>query len=373
MTVTMSSETLTKSKYLGERLKQELASWEQKKGKKFYTIPQIKDRFSVSPVTAFKAVSGLVKDGYLTSRRGSGYFVANKPVFDDLHPSFKSSASQTKRILLIGDSEEITQPKMSAGLRDACSKAKYRLELLPFDTPDLTSISNEPDVAGIVIEAGQRTIPLAQINKPKIVIGHWPNLDDGVRCFIADAEQASIDTVSYLCGLGHNRIAILLADLRSDWQLPDENISHFVAGFRKGYQIYNLPWDEDLIWVNRQRPQREYICELVHSFREKEITAAFIPEWGTMIAFIQELHRSGMDVPADISLVAYGDSEFSKHIYPRLTTFDVFIRDISRKAGEVIIGYDRNEIELPTQKYVKFPAELIIGESAASLYATSVT
>ena len=369
----MRLETLTKSKYLGEQLKRELASWEHGKGTKFYTIPQIKDRFSVSPVTAFKAVSGLVKDGYLTSRRGSGYFVANRPVFDDLHPSFRSSASQTKRILLIGDSDEITKPKMSAGLGDACSKAKYRLELLAFDTPDLTEIANEPDVAGIVIEAGQRTIPLAQINKPKIVIGHWPNLDDGVRCFIADAEQASIDTVSYLCGLGHRRIAILMADLKSDWQLPDENIAHFVAGFRKGYRVYNLPWDEDLIRVNRQRPQREYVSELVHCFREKEITAAFIPEWGTMIAFIQELHRSGMDVPGDISLVVYGESEFSKYIHPRLTTFDVFIRDISRKAGEVIIGYDRDGTELPAQKYVKFPAELIVGESVLPLYPRSAT
>lgn len=353
-------QVLSKSEHLGEKLKQELASSQLVRGERFYSIPQVSERYAVSPATAYKVVSGLVKDGYLRSHRGKGYFIEKKPAGGK--SSSPATAAVARTLLLVNDFGESSPPsKVLAGIQDACQESGYRFEIISLIDFNLTEISRREDVAGLILGVDRVGTSIGRIAKPKICIGHWSDPDDGVISFVADAERAAMEAVRHLCGLGHQRIGFLLGVAPARVAMPF--CGQVVAGLRRGCQMYGLDWDEGLLYTDQRRPESELVEEFASTYREKQITAAFVPTWTAVLQLIRRLRRDGLAVPEDLSLVAYGEDELTPHIQPAMTSFDLFIRDIARQAGRMLIEHDRDGKPLPRTRFVTFPVELLVRQS----------
>lgn len=353
-------QVLSKSEHLGEKLKRELASDELSLGQRFYSIPQVSRRYAVSHATAYKVVSGLVKDGFLRSHRGKGYYVEKKPAGG----SAAEPSTQLRTLMLVNDFGESSPPvKVLAGIQDACREAGYRFEIISLGDKGFLDLAARGDVAGLILGHGYEGAPVGRVGKPKICIGHWSNPDDGVISFIADAERAAMELVRHLCGLGHQRIAFLLGEAPTPVAMAF--CGQVVAGLRRGCQMYGLEWDEGLLYANLRRPEPQLIEDFVSTFQEKRITAAFVPTWSAVLQLVRRLRHKGLSVPDDLSLVAYGEDELTPHIQPAMTSFDLFIRDIARQAAQMLIENDRDGKPLPKTRFVTFPVELLVRKSTA--------
>ncbi|MCC6424064.1 MAG: substrate-binding domain-containing protein, partial [Phycisphaerales bacterium] len=306
-------QVLSKSEHLGEKLKQELSTGRLGLGERFYSIPQVSERYAVSPATAYKVVSGLVKDGYLRSHRGKGYFVEKKPT--GRKPSSPAAETGLRTLLLVNDFGESSPPaKVLAGIQDACRESRYRFEIISLSDGNFLEIAAREDVAGLILGIDRESTPIAKVTKPKICIGHWADPDDGVISFIADAERAATETVRHLCGLGHQRIAFVLGEASARVTTPF--CAQVVAGLRRGFQTYGLEWDEGLLYMDLHRPESQLIEEFISTFRDRQITAAFVPTWSSVLQLVRRLRREGLSVPDDLSVVTYGEDPLTPHIQP---------------------------------------------------------
>ncbi len=348
-----------KTEYLSEKLKQELLSDEFEIDSKFFTIPEMAKRFNVSPVTAHKAARNLVEQGYLRSVARKGYFVSAKPNRSDLLPMFNELT--TRRILFIVKPADMgkSSVKVISGMQPVCIREKCRIEIVPSNAPDIVEQANSPDVAGVILEILDDFPEVNLINKPKICIGRWPKPTDSVASFVGDIEEAMNMTVEYFHKFGHKRISMLIG--KSGESVNEPMISKIMAGYMRGNRICSLGWDESQLYVEPQEGHHTLVQRFVREFKSKGITAVFVLHWSTLMVLLQELHRNDMDVPNDLSVIVYGESEFTPHVRPKMTRFELHIQEISRRAAEAI--FNASEDDANRSYTVLFPVELLEGES----------
>jgi LacI family transcriptional regulator len=78
---------------------------------------------------------------------------------------------------------------------------------------------------------------------------------------------------------------------------------------------------------------------------------------GVMLA----LHRSGLEIPADVSVTGFDDTPMSEIVWPPLTTIRQPIKDLSERAVHLLVENQANcEV-----RYDPLPFELIVRESTA--------
>lgn len=364
MAPTLASPTvLTKSQLLCEQLKRELAISPFAAGAKFYSVDEVSRRFSVSPATAQKVVAGLVKSGYLSSQRGRGYFLQNKPRRDDLHAMFKTAVKPDRLVYVNVHTDPPS--KLFEGLQGACEPHGYRLEVLNVSSADFLDAANDPSVAGLIVIPYHADSRVAQVRKPKISIGHWPRTQDAdVISFIADAEEAGAQAVSHLCGLRHERIALIAA--QDEEGIVPKYVAQLIAGFRRGYQKYGLNWSDDLIYVSMEKRDEQVCREFLDTFQQRGITAAMMANWGSTATIYREFVATSRRFPDDLSIIGYGHHAFQQFVRPQpMTHFDLKMRAIAQQAAKMLIEHVLKKRPLPQQRYVTFPVDLLVGESTA--------
>jgi LacI family transcriptional regulator, repressor for deo operon, udp, cdd, tsx, nupC, and nupG len=97
-------------------------------------------------------------------------------------------------------------------------------------------------------------------------------------------------------------------------------------------------------------------------------TAVFCASDEMAMGFISELHRSGVSVPRDVSVVGFDDLEITSHFVPRLTTIHQPRNVIGRVAAEVLLERIkltmRERLRQPAPRLI-LPVELVVRESTA--------
>ncbi len=348
-----------KAEYLSEKLKSEIVSGGFEIDSKFFSIPQMAKKFNVSPVTAHKAATNLVKQGYLRSVARKGYFVSAKPNKNELLPMFSDVA--TRRILFIVKPEDMgrTSPKVISGLQPVCIRENCRIEVVPANAPDIVEQANSSDVAGVILEILDDFPEINLISKPKICIGRWPNTSDEVASFVGDIEEAMNMTVEYFHRFGHERISMLIG--KSGESINEPMLSRIMAGYMRGHGSCRLGWEYEQLYVEPETEHHELVRRFVREFRYKGITSVFILHWSTLVVLLQELSCNGLGIPEDLSVIVYGESEFTGHVRPKMTRFELHITKIARQAAETIFNSDK---KTECHAYTTlFPVELLEGES----------
>jgi LacI family transcriptional regulator len=78
---------------------------------------------------------------------------------------------------------------------------------------------------------------------------------------------------------------------------------------------------------------------------------------GVMLA----LHRSGLEIPADVSVTGFDDTPMSEIVWPPLTTIRQPIKDLSERAVHLLVENQANG----EPRYDPLPFELIVRESTS--------
>ncbi len=183
----------------------------------------------------------------------------------------------------------------------------------------------------------------------------------GVRV-VSDDYDGMRQIVEHLTQLGHKRIA---------------HITHSVTrGFayerRQGFIDAMLDCDQKvskdlLITCDMKLAGIEArVTELLRSSRQLP-TAITCGSDNIALVVIKALYNAGLKVPDDISVAGFGNLNFSKFLFPPLTTVDHPCPAIGKKTAELLIGQcekPKEEANIPAVE-AKIPVEIVIRESTA--------
>lgn len=154
-----------------------------------------------------------------------------------------------------------------------------------------------------------------------------PTLDEykGLGVGMDDA-SAACEMTEYLLDLGHEDVAIIKGP-------PDHIASRLrFSGYQRAYEKRGKTLDDsavlsgDFTYLSGMEATRVLLA------RETPPTAIFACNDDMAAGAIAAAHQAGLNIPEDISIVGFDDTENAASMWPPLTTIRQPIRDMARSA-----------------------------------------
>jgi LacI family transcriptional regulator len=200
-------------------------------------------------------------------------------------------------------------------------------------------------------------LEFASLKIPTVLIDRAINtwLVDSVSL---DNVAAAFEATNYILDLGHRRIATITGP---------QHVStgaERLAGFLQALAAYRVAPDPLLI---RSGDYREDVAFSVtrELFRlPQRPTAIYVANNQMLIGVLRAISDAGLSCPADISVVATDDVNWTTALCPRLTTVRQPVAEMGNEAVRLLVQrLDRSSTEPPTR--VVMQPTLIVRESCA--------
>jgi LacI family transcriptional regulator len=171
---------------------------------------------------------------------------------------------------------------------------------------------------------------LAEQSTPVVLLDRFLPLE--VDQVGTENEEPAAQLVEHLAELGHRRIG-LVAGLEG-LSTTEERI----AGYRKGLQHSGIDFDPALVahGASQHEPARAATNRLLE--RGDPPSALLAANSAMTIGVMHALRERGLEVPADIALVAFDDFEWSDLFRPRLTVIAQPTRVIGARAVQLLLA-----------------------------------
>ncbi len=124
-----------------------------------------------------------------------------------------------------------------------------------------------------------------------------------------DEERVSGEATEHLINMGHRRIAFLGGSLNYSYT------SERIAGFRKAMEAHNLPVDENHILLGYDENTAAQLL-----LGNPQITGVVIINELFASRLLPLLQAEGKQIPEDLSVVTFDDTEISRTFQPPLTS-----------------------------------------------------
>lgn len=240
---------------------------------------------------------------------------------------------------------------------DDFHKVKQAFSQKRIDGGILVGIQND---INLVSEMVQQDAPLVLIdyNISEIMSEH---LDKNHLAIINSRDyEGTVEAMEYLIGLGHQDIGIICGKMDTF-----SGRERYMA-YKDTMQKYGLSVEEKFLL------EGNFLKETAYTSVEKLIatgelpTALFCANDAMAIAAIEALNASGLQVPADVSIVGFDDASLSSHINPKLTTVRLPIAEMAKAAVDKVISLCQDEST--SFSTMSFPTKFIIRESCSQLH-----
>ena len=177
-----------------------------------------------------------------------------------------------------------------------------------------------------------------------------------------DEYQAAYDMTRHIIALGHECIGFIIGN-------PEQVASgRRLNGFRDAMEEAGLDVPDALVAQGQFTYRSGMVAADKLLSADPRPTAIFASNDDMAAATVAVAHRRHLDVPSDISVCGFDDTDLARSIWPELTTIRQPIRDMTAKAVEMIAMLSRaqrnGEPVKPT--HMTFPHELIRRASDAA-------
>lgn len=330
------------------------------------TLKDIAEKVGVSESTVSRVLNGIPKASSETRERilkvaeELGYYP------NDLA---RSLAKQKTYIIgvIITDISNSYFASVTGGIEEIASLYGYSLIISATggnENEELKYINilKEKRVDGIIFMSGRMPHSCEQAlldtGIPTVVVAR--KVKSSLPSIHIDNIGESYKAVEYLIKLGHRRIAIIsgtFADKESGY--------HRLLGYKNALADYELPFEEELIEegdfkMDSGRRAMEKLLKL------KELpTAVFAASDAMAVGAIKAIKKAGLRVPEDISVMGFDNNVISQACDPELTTIGQPVKDLGRKAIEML--YKIIQGKKLEKMAIYLPCELIIRNSTKSL------
>ena len=206
---------------------------------------------------------------------------------------------------------------MTAGLEE------YGYDLMVLDAKrsmepgeTYTQMLMRKGVRGLVLRTTQDTrkvcLAIAEEGFPAVVVGDRFDHND-VRFVYSDSREPSHEAVEHLIALGHTRIGICLNNVE------DSDHGDRLEGYRQALDAHGLAWDRKLVFrVPAHRPGGAQLIRRVAAMTDRP-TALYITDPATSAGAFKEARTAGLQVPGDLSIVGFDDTETRFGVYPEMS------------------------------------------------------
>lgn len=162
------------------------------------------------------------------------------------------------------------------------------------------------------------------VNSGGVVVAVGPGVASGTGAeVLIDDFQAAYDMTSHIIGLGHKRIGFIIGN-------PEQvAASRRLNGFRKAMEDAGLDIEDKLIVQGRftYRSGMDAAERLLSA--DPRPTAIFASNDDMAAATVAVAHRRHLDVPSDITVCGFDDTDLASSIWPELTTIRQPIREMT--------------------------------------------
>lgn len=334
------------------------------------TVADVASRAGVSVSTAARVLSGT---GYaaedtrrvvLEAARELGY------VPNQIARSLRTR--QTRMVgLLIGDVENSFYSVIAKNVESVAKGAGYHVVLCNGDDDPAVEREYLKLLEGMHVDAlivtptSKNRRHLARLMETGIVIVQVDRRVDGLEAdaILVDNEAGAASAVGHLLDAGHTRIGILAGEL------DVATATQRLAGYQRALKERGVAIRESLIKPGSFHRDHaiEDATELIRARPTPTaiVAANNILAEGALIA----LEQQGLQVPRDMSLVAFDDVQWMSMVEPPLTTVRQPVADMARSAAELALRRLREGRDGPPSVVV-FRTELIERASVAPLRKT---
>ena len=171
----------------------------------------------------------------------------------------------------------------------------------------------------------------------------------------------------FLIKQGHTKIGFAGAPL-----IRYSRVQQF-EGYKKCMEDHGLEVDPNFIYISKDEKESKtayefengkLLAQMVLDSPQKP-TAIFCINDMTAIVLIQQLHKNGILVPRDISVVGFDNLDLSEIIIPQLTTIDQHTYEMGSSATNILI--DSFEKKSRVNYITQLEPTLVIRDSTRQL------
>ena len=152
---------------------------------------------------------------------------------------------------------------------------------------------------------------------------------------VIDDVAAATAMTDYLLDLGHERIGFISGH-------PEHSSSHLrKAGYRRAFEARGGEAPEDLIEQGYNTAESGREAALLLLRRADRPTAIFASNDDMAAGVILAAHELGLQVPADLSVTGYDDTQLARIVWPTLTTIHQPTYNMAHAATGLLIDLIR--------------------------------
>lgn len=161
-------------------------------------------------------------------------------------------------------------------------------------------------------------------------------------------EKDAFKAVSYLINLGHKKIALIAGTSKATVT------SRIIKGYKRALTDGQINLDNDIIVYADYDYQMAYVKTRTILQDHPSVTAFFLAGFEMAPACLKAIKDSGLNVPKDISIICYIDSEIMPLLDPPITAIKWPYYEMGKKAATLLLE-NRKDKEI-----ILFESELII-------------
>lgn len=344
------------------------------------TLKDIAETCGVSATTVSNVINGKAKTSEETRQRilevieETGY-----------KPNIMAKGLRIKRshtiALIAEDIAQFTSPAIIESIMETCEKMDYRVvvhNLRLYDRWQDTWYGREDEyhsvidpvikdvvssqVDGIIYVAGHARI-IKTFNKNfdlPLVMCYAYSESTKIPSVVIDDEQSAYEMVSYLTGMGHEKIGFV------GGRMDNIHTAQRLLGYQKAVFEKGLLFDPKLVYYGDWSRESGY--EGARVLVKQGVTAIFGISDLMTGGIYDYLYDKGIEIGDGISVVGFDNESISAFFRPQLTTTSLPLREIGQKSAELLLdklenanGDLQEEIK---PKVFRIPCKMVIRNSA---------
>lgn len=261
------------------------------------------------------------------------------PFFPELIQGFEDIAVEHGYEILLG-STNYDPRRMTSCLRRMLERSVDGVAVMTFGIEE-----------SVLQEFASRSIPLVLVDTPPV--------GPLIKSLHVDYRQGIRQAVQHLAALGHRQIAFISGPLTlHSAQLRK---AAFVASMD---EIGCAPRPR---WLIEGDHTLEGGVAAARSLLERRAipSAVMCSNDMTAIGVLKELHRAGLGVPSDLSVIGFDDIHLTEFVYPPLTTIRMSRTDLARAAFDILRGCVEPPKDGVSPESITVPTTLTVRQSTA--------
>jgi LacI family transcriptional regulator len=326
------------------------------------TINDVAAKAGVSVATISRVLNGKGPVRPATSRR---VLAAAKALHYVPHAGARSLSMRTTHTigLLLPDLHGEFFSEVIRGIDGAARGRGYHLLVSGFhsDRAEMGAMFDavRGRVDGLIVMAPDRGAAFAREDLPSVPLVHLNSARGFGTSINIDNSGGATAMVRHLASLGNRRIAFIRGPERN------ADAAERLRGYRSAVRSLHQPAASSLELAGdfTEESGQEAARELLR--HDPLPDAIFAANDAMAIGALRALREASVRVPADIALAGFDDIPIARYVTPALTTVNVAITELGRRAFELLLEVILDE-NGSTQRRERLPTRLVIRESCGS-------